>query len=197
MSFRSRRFQWLTDWRFVTGYAIVVGGFLLTLLVCGILNTQKLSDLEQNLRFRPPVRQSGNTSAAIPGRAASGQTVYVPVYSHVYANGGRPVLLETTLSIRNTDARHAITVTSVTYHGTDGKPISRHLDQPLRLGPLASTEFLVEEKDISGGVGANFMAHWVAESKVSPPVIETVMVGLADQKGIAFARPGRVVSEQP
>ena len=59
---------------------------------------------------------------ATPVRAASeiqlskGQTVYVPIYSHIYiGDRERPFLLAATLSIRNTDPDHQITVLSVNY----------------------------------------------------------------------------------
>ena len=40
-----------------------------------------------------------------------GHTVYVPVYSHIYDKGGEPHLLETTVSIRNTNPEQPIEIT--------------------------------------------------------------------------------------
>jgi hypothetical protein len=40
---------------------------------------------------------------------STGQTVYVPIYSHIYSGlKGRPFNLAATLSIRNTDPKHWI-----------------------------------------------------------------------------------------
>ena len=40
-----------------------------------------------------------------------GQTIYVPAYSHIYSgNRERPFLLTVTLSIRNIDPTHKITI---------------------------------------------------------------------------------------
>jgi hypothetical protein len=35
------------------------------------------------------------------------------------------------------------------------------------LGSLASTDFVVERTDTSGGLGANFIVEWIAEKEVS------------------------------
>ena len=79
--------------------------------------------------------------------------------------------METTLSIRNTDPQQAIVISAVRYFDTQGKLVKDHLAQALRLGPLESTEFLVEKRDVSGGSGANFVVEWSAEGAVNPPII--------------------------
>ena len=47
-------------------------------------------------------------------KLSDGQTVYVPIYSHIYSGiKARPFDLAATLSIRNTDPTHAITLVAV------------------------------------------------------------------------------------
>ena len=121
---------------------------------------------------------------------ASGQTVYVPVYSHIYTRGGVEQLLEVTLSIRNADLENAIVVESIRYYDTEGNELKEYLKAPIRLRPLASTDFLVEQRDDSGGAGANFLVDWVAEDVVTEPIIETVMVSSEGNRSFAFVRPG-------
>ena len=54
----------------------------------------------------------GGSADDIP--LSTGQTVYVPIYSHIYSGlKGRPFELAATLSIRNTDPQSPITITSV------------------------------------------------------------------------------------
>lgn len=123
-----------------------------------------------------------------------GQTVYVPVYSHVYhRDGSQEFNLTATLSIRNTDLDHAIIITAVRYYDSAGELVRRYLEQPLGLAPLASGAFVVEERDRAGGVGANFIVEWQAEAEVSPPIIEAVMISTASAQGISFVSRGRVV----
>ena len=150
--------------------------------------------LENQLRFQPPAAGQGNGGVAYGIEIVDGQTVYVPVYSHIYADGGKPHLLETTLSVRNLDPNRAITIESVKYFDTGGALIKQYLDDgKMRLGPLETTAFLVEKRDTRGGSGANFIVTWDAEEPVYEPLIEAVMVGLYKGNSISFVSPGRAL----
>lgn len=117
------------------------------------------------------------------------EAVYVPVYSHIYYDGGRPYLLETTLSIRNVDPNSPVYISRADYYDTDGALSKKALDRLIELRPLQTIEFLVERHDASGGSGANYIVVWHAASKsVHPPLIETVMVGRSGTNAISFVR---------
>ncbi len=167
--------------------------FLVTLI---IIVRDSFESLEQKLSFQPAtaVQPTGNGAYGI--EIVEGQTIYVPVYSHIYADGGKPHLLETTLSIRNLDPNRAISVQSVKYFDTKGALVKEYLSGELTLAALATTEFLVERRDIRGGSGANFVVVWNAEEPVYEPLIEAVMVGFADGKSISFTSPGRALVER-
>jgi hypothetical protein len=130
-------------------------------------------------------------------RAAAGQTIYVPVYSHIYtSHDANPFHLAATLSVRNTDQSHPIILTSVGYYDSDGRLVRDYLERRLRLAPLASMEFFVAERDTRGGAGANFLVGWVAERPVSDPIVEVVMIGTSSNQGISFVCSGRVVADR-
>jgi Protein of unknown function (DUF3124) len=123
-----------------------------------------------------------------------GQTVYVPVYSHIYyfdRNQRRE--FATTLSIRNTDLTSPIIVTSTSYYNTNGKLVRKYLDQPVELNPLAATHFVVNLDDTTGGVGASFIVEWVTTKEVSDPVIEAVMIHTPSNQGLSLISNGRVI----
>ena len=122
------------------------------------------------------------------------QAVYVPAYSHVYHQDGRPLLLTVTLSVRNTDRDHEIALTSVRYYDSRGIEVSSHLDKPLRLKPLATAEFLIGRDDTSGGSSASFIVEWAADQTATQPIIETVMIDTERQQGISFERRGEVLA---
>lgn len=125
------------------------------------------------------------------------RTVYVPVYSHIFFRDERTTIqLAATLSIRNTDSKERITVTSVRYYDTEGRLQRRYVEKPLRLGPMASTDFVVEEEDTTGGSGANFIVEWEAERPVTEPVIEAVMISTRAGLGISFTSVGRVLERR-
>ena len=129
-------------------------------------------------------------------RLSKGQTVYVPAYSNVFTGPKKlPFQLATTLSIRSTDLSAAIRISSIDYYDTGGRLIRRYLDKPVSLGPLASTFIHIEERDVSGGFGANFIVRWNSDRIVNAPVIECVMIGATSGQGISFVSPGQEIRE--
>ena len=126
---------------------------------------------------------------------SAGQTVYVPIYSHIYSGlKGNPFNLAATLSIRNTDLKHSITLVSVKFYDSEGKLVKEYLDNPAELKAMASTRFILTEGDTTGGSGANFLVKWQSRSKVNPPLIEGVMIGTRSGQGISFVSRGQVIS---
>lgn len=129
-------------------------------------------------------------------KLSSGQTVYVPIYSHIYSGvKGRPFDLAATLSIRNTNTQSPITLISVKYYDSDGKLVKDYLKEPQQLKSLVSTRYIITEGDKSGGSGANFMVVWKSDQKVNPPIIEAVMIGTHSGQGISFLSRGQVIKE--
>ncbi len=122
--------------------------------------------------------------------------VYVPVYSHIYQrNKQKTFNLTTTLSIRNADPHRSFTLSEVSYYDSEGNLIQNYLDSNQLIKPLASTSFVVEEEDLRGGVGANFIISWRSEEPITPPVIEAVNISTSQQQGISFLSVGRVLQE--
>jgi len=139
---------------------------------------------------------SGIVRAAEDTKLATSQTLYVPIYSHIYSGTkGRPFDLAATLSIRNTDSKYPITVVSVSYYDSDGKLVKDYLTEPVTLKPLQSTRYIITEGDRSGGSGANFIVKWKASQKVNPPIVEGVMIGTHSGQGISFVSRSQVIEE--
>jgi len=127
---------------------------------------------------------------------SSGQTVYVPIYSHIYSGvKGRPFDLAATLSIRNTNTNSPITLVSVRYYDSVGKLVEDYLNKPLQLNALVSTRYIITEDNKAGGSGANFMVIWKSDQNVNPPIIEAVMIGTHSGQGISFVSRGQVIKE--
>ena len=129
-----------------------------------------------------------------------GQTVYVPVYSHIFADDryrDRPFLLTATLSVRNTDPERPFTLQRVDYYDSEGALLQRYLEAPITLAPLASTHYIVPESEAKGGAGAKFLIEWQAPAAVNEPIIEAVMIGTKLQQGISFISTGRAIKGTP
>jgi hypothetical protein len=129
-------------------------------------------------------------------RLSKGQTVYVPVYSHIYfGDKETPYYLAVTVSIRNIDQTNPVTITEVNYYDTDGRLIKKYLEKPLQLGTNASTRFVIKESDDKGGSGANFVVAWRSDRPVNAPIIESIMIGTRNQQGISFTSRGQAIGD--
>jgi hypothetical protein len=76
---------------------------------------------------------------------SAGQSLYLPVYSHLYhgefnSKTGKPseTLVSTHVSIRNTDPKLAIRVNSARYYDTEGKLLREYLPKPKSVPPLGT-----------------------------------------------------------
>jgi len=191
----SNKSEWgslITNKTFLAFFGALFALLFITLMIVISVATQ-VEDIDEKLKYIPPQ----TIAVEIPPKSVvAGQMVYVPVYSHIYVKGGKPFLLEATLSVRNTDPNEDITIASVRYYDTNGNLIKAYLENPMLLKPLATAEFLVAQKEIKGGSGANFMVKWVSDTKVNQPVIEAVMIGIEGQTSISFVRTGVAIDKQ-
>lgn len=187
---------------------LILGGVLILapLLFLGFLVDRRVHSLEQQLHYAPPLGDSEPVMEEemdiTPWESVQGQLVYVPAYSHVYHQDGKPHLLTVTLSVRNTDLENPIVVNSVRYYDTAGKEVKSFINRPKTIGPLSTIEFLVARDDRDGGSGANFLVEWNSAKMVTEPILEAVMIDTTSQQGISFVRTGKVIkalsgSQQP
>ena len=190
---------WLSE-HWIGGLFLIMS-VLFTAIVGGALYLDhRLQQIEGQLTYAPPRSyqppnfdeyQAGKISIE---KLSERHLVYVPSYSHIYYHGGAPLPLETTLSIRNIDRHRPVYLNSIEYFDTQGKLVKKYLDHVIKLAPIQTIEFLVEDRDSSGGSGANFLVEWIAEDKVDQPLIETVMIGTSGSQAISFVRTGREIS---
>ena len=178
-------------------------GAVAFLVLLGLLafirgNLEEIEErLDSQLAYQPPQAAfvtEGDGEPVFTTKHA--HTIYVPIYSHVYAKGGNPVLLEATLSIRNTDPERSIVVTAIDYYDSKGKKIDQYIDGVLELGPLESSEILVRKHDTRGGTGANFLVTWNAKEAVHLPIVEAVMVGNEGTFDISFRSDGQPLTSR-
>lgn len=125
------------------------------------------------------------------------QTVYVPVYSHIYGGAkNKEIQLTATVSIRNTDPKNPLILKEVSYYNTQGKLLKHYLKRPETIPPLGTSRFIVKEADKTGGSGANFIVKWQADKKIHAPLMEAIMISTRMQLGISFTSRGVVIEER-
>lgn len=133
---------------------------------------------------------TSHAQTPLPG--SLGQTLYLPIYSHIWHGesdpDGKPskTLMSISVSFRNTDSRHPIRVTSAQYFDTDGKRLREYLIVPKTVAPLGTLELFVPRSDDTGGSGANFLITWKAEKPASPPLVQGLHANLPAGRSIAF-----------
>jgi len=129
----------------------------------------------------------------------TGQTLYLPVYSHVYhgdpGKDGKPAqtLVSTHVSIRNTDPQTPIRLVSARYHDTTGKLVRSYVSTPVTIPPLGTHEFFVPRTDTAGGSGANFLIAWNAEAAANPPLVEALHADIREARTLMFITTGQPI----
>lgn len=130
--------------------------------------------------------------AALPQQ----EMVYIPIYSDIYyVDSKHTFSLTATLSIRNTSFKDSIYVFSIDYYNSGGQKVRRYNESTLLVKPMESVEFVVENKDDTGGVGANFVVEWGAKLGAQKPFFQGIMIGTTGQQGISFTTEGIVVQQ--
>ena len=124
------------------------------------------------------------------------ELVYVPIYSDIYADMlNQNLLLAATLSIRNTSLKDSLFVDHLQYYDTHGNLVRDFLDETIGLPPMATVNYVIEEEDITGGAGANFLVSIYAKRKNMTPIIQAVMVHHSGNKGFAFTTDGYSIDD--
>ncbi len=163
--------------------------FLLLLFAVACTPEQKASqknELPTATEFHPQAMGHANW--------LMGQTVYVPIYSSIYMEHEKSLVhLTATLSIRNTSEKEGITITRVDYYDTNGVLKKNFINGAFSLGKMATKDFVISTDNLTGGTGANFIVEWKSSTKVSTPLIESVMVGAMGTHGFSFTSRGQEV----
>ena len=55
---------------------------------------------------------------------------------------------------------------------------------------MQTIEIVIDENDIEGGTGANFIFDWLATKSTHAPYFEAVMISTSGQQGLSFTTKG-------
>ncbi len=121
---------------------------------------------------------------------------YLPVYSHIYhIHEHRTFDLTITVSIRNISLTQSLYIFKADYYNTIGENIRQYIKEPIFLKPLETIEIIIDEQDIEGGSGANFVFDWAKLNDKNPPLFEAVMISTHGQQGLSFTTRGVQIIE--
>jgi hypothetical protein len=95
------------------------------------------------------------------------------------------------------DYKDAGTLPSITYHNADGQMEKEILEAPLKLSPLASRgRFEQKGLAIPQGMSSCMVVEWEASQKVSPVLVEGVLIGSGTGWTSGLVFKGVVVAEK-
>ncbi len=150
--------------------------FIMTLVIVGIF----------------PGQVSANSNKIL----SNGQSVYVPVYSHIYhGDRERKFNLTATLSIRNTNFKKDIMLHSIDYFDSNGELLKKYIEAPIVLKKFSTIRYIIKANDKSGGSGAKFIVRWKSKVLSNAPIIEAIMISTQSQQGISFVSRGKAIHE--
>lgn len=116
---------------------------------------------------------------------------YLSIYSQIYSSTETKAYnLTAMVSIRNTSETDTIFVLKADYYDTNGKLIQKYIKKPIYLAPMETVEIIINEKDILGGTGSNFIFDWNMKENSSTPLFEAVMNSTLGQQGLSFTTQG-------
>jgi len=123
-------------------------------------------------------------------------TVYIPIYSSIYNESRfKTSLLTATLSIRNTSLKDSMFISTIDYYNTQGDKVKSFIDQPILMKPMSSLDYVIDKEDDTGGVGANFVITWSANSDIKP-MFQAIMIGMTGQHGLSFIVDGISIKDK-
>lgn len=112
---------------------------------------------------------------------------YLSTYSQIYSmSEHKKQNLTVMTSLRNTSHLDTIYIVSADYYNTEGKVIKEYIKEPIYLAPMETTEIIINELDVSGGTGSNFIFEWKTPPNCPEPIFEGVMSSTRGQLGLSF-----------
>ncbi|ARV14504.1 DUF3124 domain-containing protein [Polaribacter sp. SA4-12] len=119
---------------------------------------------------------------------------YLSIYSEIYSySEHKKQSLTAMVSLRNTSDLDSIYLLKAEYYDTHGKSIRKYFNYPIYLAPLETIEIIIDEMDLTGGTGSNFIFEWKVPKNTSEPLFEAIMSSTMSQQGLSFTTHGKRV----
>ena len=172
-------------------------GLIIAILLLVACNNQPVqSEAAETTSINEPIEINDEVVSLDDVEVVTGQTIFVPAYSEIFfEDTERTWDFAVTLAVHNTDLDESIILKSVRYYDTNGQLVKDFLAEPIRLDKLVTRGYLVGRSDNRGGIGANFVVEWVADTDVTAPVVEAVLISATGTQGLSLITPGRVIAE--
>lgn len=112
---------------------------------------------------------------------------YLSIYSQIYSiSQHKKYNLTSMASLRNTSLTDTVYLFTANYYGTHGELIKRYINKPVYLLPMETLDIVIDEIDVTGGTGSNFIFDWKIKQGTPEPLFEAVMSSTIGQQGLSF-----------
>jgi len=112
---------------------------------------------------------------------------YLSIYSQIYSlSEHKTHNLTAMVSLRNTSDLDTIYISKAQYFDTHGQAVRNYFDHPIFLAPMETVEIIIDETDVAGGTGSNFIFEWQTPADAPEPLFEGVMNSTMGQQGLSF-----------
>ena len=116
---------------------------------------------------------------------------YLSIYSQIYSSSEHKTHnLTAMVSLRNTSDVDTIYLSKAEYFDTHGVSLRNYFSHPIYLAPLETAEIIIDEMDVEGGTGSNFIFEWQAPKDCPEPLFEGIMNSTMGQQGLSFTTQG-------
>lgn len=112
---------------------------------------------------------------------------YLSIYSQIYSSSEHKTHNLTAMaSMRNVSDKDTIYLLKAEYFDTHGVSIRTYFNKAIYLAPLETTEIIIDEIDVLGGTGSNFIIEWKTPKGCPEPLFEGVMNSTMGKQGLSF-----------
>ncbi|KJD33180.1 hypothetical protein PW52_14740 [Tamlana sedimentorum] len=112
---------------------------------------------------------------------------YLSIYAQIYSMSEHKTHnLTSMVSLRNMSETDTIYILRAEYFETHGTSVRNYFKQPIYLAPLETAEIIIDEIDVSGGTGSNFIFEWKIPKNAPEPLFEGIMNSTMGQQGLSF-----------
>ncbi|MAX69957.1 MAG: hypothetical protein CMC76_02500 [Flavobacteriaceae bacterium] len=150
-------------------------------LVCVSCENENKQDELKKVNWKNRVAKVSPTDSLETGES------YLSIYSQIYSlSQHKRYNLTAMVSLRNTSKKDTIYLLKADYYDTHGELIKTYFDQPVYVSPMETLEIVIDEGDISGGTGSNFLFDWQIPQNCPEPLFEAVMSSTVGSQGLSF-----------
>ena len=120
---------------------------------------------------------------------------YLSIYSQIYSlSQHKKYNLTAMASLRNTSENDTLYLLKANYYDTSGKLIKSYINKPVYLLPMETLDIVIDESDVSGGTGSNFIFDWKTPSNCPEPIFEAIMSSTVGSQGLSFTTQSKRIN---